>query len=378
MRNIQVEDMKKISWITPDYYLDVDLPIIDKLRKFYIIKWVIVISRNASMADNKELVNHTLTNKNDLLITYIKLEHHSISPQIWQDYYKIVAEAKAFNPDIYYLSLYGMPHALLFYKLLLPIDKCVAACHNVTTPKGAKWEKIARIYTHCWLSHFKNIQVFSKGQYNKLVAKYHGKNILMAPLALKDYGEPKEMPDKLHAYPIRFLFFGNILEYKRVDLLIEAANNLARKGYSNFKVRIAGACQEWEKYRNLIEYPEYFELHIKRIPNENVADLFADSHYFVMPYQDIAQSGAITVAFRYNLPTITSNIEQFKEFVTDNETGLMFESKNPDALATAMQYAIDHHADIYSSLCDKQKEFVHRELSIESIVKKYVDYFNRL
>ncbi|MDN0077839.1 glycosyltransferase family 4 protein [Bacteroides gallinaceum] len=369
---------KKISWITPDYYIDVDLPIVDRLSQIFTIKWMIVISRNASIIDNKKFVEHGLTHKSNLLISFTKLECRSVSPTIWKSYYRIVVEAKTFNPDIYYISLYGMPHALLFYEFFLPKDKCVAACHNVTTPQGAKWEKIAKIYTSCWLTYFKNIQVFSKGQYNKLVSLYSGKNVLMAPLALKDYGEPKEMPDKLHTYPIRFLFFGNILEYKRVDLLIEAANKLVRKGYSNFKVRIAGACQEWEKYQDLIEHPEYFELYIRRIPNEDVAGLFADSHYFVMPYQDIAQSGAITVAFRYNLPTITSNIEQFKEFVTDNETGLTFESKNSDALATVMQYAIDHHVNIYRSLCDKQKEFVHRELSIESIVKKYVDYFNRL
>ena len=38
----------------------------------------------------------------------------------------------------------------------------------------------------------------------------------------------------------------------------------------------------------LKKYPEIFELHIKRIPNEDVANLFAQSHYFVMPYQDIS------------------------------------------------------------------------------------------
>lgn len=92
-----------------------------------------------------------------------------------ESYYRIVEEAKTFNPDIYYISLYGMPHALLFYKFFLPKDKCVAACHNVTTPQGAKWEKIAKIYTSCWLTYFKNIQVFSKGQYNKLVSLYSGK-----------------------------------------------------------------------------------------------------------------------------------------------------------------------------------------------------------
>lgn len=36
----------------------------------------------------------------------------------------------------------------------------------------------------------------------------------MAPLALKDYGEPKEMPDKLHTYPIRFLFLEISLNIK--------------------------------------------------------------------------------------------------------------------------------------------------------------------
>lgn len=369
---------KKISWITPDYYIDVDLPIVDRLSKSFTIKWMIVISRDASVVDNKGFIEHGLTNAPNVLISFTKLDCRSISPLIWRSYYWIVKEAKAFNPDIYYISLYGLPHALLFYKLLLPIDKCVAACHNVTTPKGAKWEKLARIYTRCWLAHFKNIQVFSKGQCAKLVANYQGKNVLMAPLALKDYGTPKKMPDKLHSYPIRFLFFGNILEYKRVDLLINAANALAKKGYKNFKVRIAGACQEWEKYEELIEYPAFFELYIKRIPNENVADLFADSHYFVMPYQDIAQSGAITVAFRYNLPTITSDIEQFKEFVADKETGLTFESQNSDDLAATMQYAIEHHEKIYRGLCEKQNEFVQRELSIESIVERYADYFNRL
>lgn len=367
-----------ISWITPDYYLDVDMPIVNSLSKLFTIKWMIVVSRNASIIDNKEFVEHGLTHRTNLLISFTKLQYRSFSPQIWRSYYRIVKEAKTFNPDIYYISLYGMPHALLFYKFFLPKDKCVVACHNVTTPKGAKLEKLARIYTHCWLSYFKNIQVFSKGQYDKLVSKYHGKNVLMTPLALKDYGEPKEMLDKINTYPIRFLFFGNILKYKRVDLLIKAANKLARKGYTNFKMKIAGACQDWEKYQELINYPEYFELCIKRIPNEDVADLFADSHYFVMPYQDIAQSGAITVAFRYNLPTITSNIEQFKEFVTDKKTGLTFESEDADSLASVMQYAIEHHKEIYRSLCDKQKEFVQRELSIESIVKKYVDYFNKL
>ena len=367
---------KKISWITPDYYLDVDLPIVSKLNKIFNIKWIIVISRNSTI-DYKTFVEKTIKDENTNL-QFIKLNCSSFTPKIWKSYYDIIKEAKNFIPDIYYISLYGMPHALFLYKLLLPVSKCIAACHNVTTPKGAKHEKIAKIYTHFWLSHFKNIQVFSKGQYNKLIAKYTGKNVLMAPLAIKDYGNPSKEFNKENLKPVRFLFFGNILEYKRVDLLINAANKLIENGYKDFKVRIAGACAEWQKYQSLIKYPEYFELQIKRIPNEDVADLFADCHYFVMPYQDIAQSGAITVAFRYNLPTITSDIEQFKEFIKESKTGLTFISKNSEDLARTMQYVIDNHTHIYQNLCANQKEFVQKEFSIESIIKKYTDYLNSL
>lgn len=31
---------KKISWITPDYYIDVDLPIVDRLSQIFTIKWM--------------------------------------------------------------------------------------------------------------------------------------------------------------------------------------------------------------------------------------------------------------------------------------------------------------------------------------------------
>lgn len=367
---------KKISWITPDYYLDVDLPIVNKLNRTFNIKWIIVINRNSSI-DYKIFIEKNIKDTN-INLEFIKLNCSSFSPLIWKSYYNIIKKAKDFNPDIYYLSLYGMPHALFFYKYLLPVSKCIAACHNVTTPKGAKHENIAKIYTYFWLSHFKNIQVFSKGQYDKLIASYPEKNILMAPLAIKDYGNPSKEFDKMELRPIRFLFFGNILEYKRIDLLINAVNKLIENGYRNFKVRIAGVCKEWSKYQSLIKYPEYFELQIKRIPNEDVADLFADSHYFIMPYQDIAQSGAITVAFRYNLPTITSNIEQFKEFIKDQFTGLTFISESSEDLANTMQYVIDNHTNIYQDLCTNQQNFVQKEFSIESIVKKYTEYFNSL
>lgn len=186
-------------------------------------------------------------------------------------------------------------------------------------------------------------------------------------------------PRKKNDNIIRFLVFGNIVKYKRIDLLLKAANILHERGVKGFEIRIAGNCKEWnEQYAPIIKYPELFDLQIKRIPNEDVANLFADSDYFVMPYQDIAQSGAITVAFRYNLPVICSDIEQFKEFIIDGETGFTFKNKNEFNLADKMEWIIKNHSSIYDTIKYKQQLFVAKNLSIKTIVNKYILYINKL
>ena len=116
---------------------------------------------------------------------------------------------------------------------------------------------------------------------------------------------------------------------------------------------------------------------IERIPNEDVANLFVDSDVFVMPYQDIAQSGAITVAFRYNVVTLVSDIQPFKEFVQDGETGITFKSENEIDLADKMQWCIENRNTL-KEIANNQAHFVKTEFSLNSIVSKYIDFFESL
>ena len=260
-----------------------------------------------------------------------------------------------------------MLYRYTLYKLRLPIKKCVVPCHNVSTPKGASSEKKAEVYKNLWLRTFKNIQVFSESQLSVLKSMHTDKNILLAYLMLKDYGVPHGVVlppnDK-----IGFLFFGKIVKYKRLDLLLEAVNILVERGEERFCVTIAGNCKDWTQYSELIKYPEFVKTRIERIPNEDVAGLFALNHYCVLPYQDIAQSGAITVAFQYNLPTIVSDIPQFEEFVIDGKTTLSFKSLDALSLADVMQYAIENHAKLYDELKGHQKELIAEKFADETIV----------
>lgn len=368
----------RISWITPSCYVDVDLPIVNQLKKDFDICWIVVLQPNTS-ENTIKYIEDGLDNKDGVHIYYEMQNYRLLSIKNLRFVYKLIRMAKKASPSVIYTSEYAMPYGVFLYKMFLPLKKTVAACHNVSTPKGATNEKFARLYTNMWLSTFRNIQTFSKSQCNVLNSKYSGKNVLMSYLAIKDYGEPSaslEKPSKV----ISFLMFGNIVEYKRVDILLDAVNLLVERGITDFSVTIAGNCKEsWnQKYQPRIKYPQYINLKIKRIPNEEVADLFATSHYFVMPYQDIAQSGAITVAFRYNIPVICSDIEQFKEFVNDGITGYMFNSQDANSLADKMEWAIKNHSMNYDRIRLNEQQFVKDNLSLLYIVDKYKKYFDNL
>ncbi|MCR5569131.1 MAG: glycosyltransferase [Paludibacteraceae bacterium] len=369
---------KKISWITAECYLDVDLPIIAELRKYYSIYWQVVLPYNCTI-DNEAYVSSLIPNPgSNLSIEFVYQKYRMRDIRTLFQYVRVVKKAKSFNPDLYYLSNYQMPYGIITYKALLPIDKVVVPCHNVSTPKGASNAGFTEKYTKWWLKTFQNIQVFSKSQKKVLDTMVSGKNVLYAPLAIKDYGAPKINYDKNDSNEVRFLSFGIIQKYKRIDLLIEAGNLLVERGCKNFKITIAGNCKDWENYSKLVRYPKIFEFDIRRIPNEEVANLFAKNHYFVMPYQDIAQSGAITVAFRYNLPTLVSDIDPFKEFVNDGVTGLTFKSEDAIALVDKMQYIINNHEAIYQQLCLAQADYVEKELSLNSIVSRYIVFFDNI
>lgn len=262
--------------------------------------------------------------------------------------------------------------------MLLPKDKCVIAAHNVKTPKGARYYWIAKPYMDYIVKVYRNFQVFSINQL-ELLKSLNGKaNILYAPLCLKDYGLPTV---KKEDHPINFLFFGNIVEYKRVDLLIQAIRILEDRGVTNFKVQISGYCRKdkWErKYAPLMKGLENVSVDIRRIPNEEIPNLFERSHYFVMPYQDIAQSGAMTVALYYNIPIIASELETFKEFMNGVNDGYFFQMGSAVKLAETMLKAIEEYNTRYTNMRICQAKLVKEKLSTDAILNQYRQYIDKL
>ena len=359
--------MKKICWITPDCYIDHDIKIVPELSRIYEIQWYVLFSQNDNFG-YKNLLNQIDSSVN---LENIQIMNRLRSVRTLFQYIKLFKKIKKNDPDIIYINGFlGMPYFLPLALVYFDKRKLYFAAHNAQPLKGGYYESYVRLYYLFVFNNIKNFLVFSKNQARKLSNKYRNKNVFYISLTLKDFGESKCIPDNKY---VNFLFFGFIRDYKRVDLLINAACNVYEQTKMKFIVHIAGSCEHWDQYQKLIRYPFLFDLQIRPILNSEIPDLFCSSHYVVFPYQDCTQSGVLAVANRYTIPSIASNIDSFKEFIEDKKTGYLFESESLISLEMTLKYIINNHEKEYSNIKENLRKMVSRNYSLPEIVKNYVD-----
>jgi glycosyltransferase involved in cell wall biosynthesis len=290
-------------------------------------------------------------------------------------YWNLLKKIKRQNPDIVYLNLQGFPFLAPICGLLLNKKQIIFAVHQAQVHEGMKFQLITKLYfkfLHAWFNHF---HLFSDSQAEIFKQKHPNKNVNVIPLGLKHFGQSDKVPsnDK-----IVFFNFGTIIKNKNIGILIEAACNLYEKGISNFKVRIVGACENWTPYESLIKYPELFELKIEAIENDEIPELFSSSHYLVLPYSAVSQSGPLKIAFNYNNPVIASNLEEFRNEIKDNVTGYLFKNSDVKSLEETMLKAISNHNRMYERLKTNQREYVINNYSTDIIKENYNAMFNSI
>ena len=361
---------KKIAWISLTF-IETDIYVVRELRKTFDIEWHVLTKKN-----EKNEFERDLQQMRGLAgLTIIRdAVHRNRDIRSFFDFRKILKSIKRSNADYVYAGVCGYPHALPQIKAILGLKHVVVPVHNVSTPKGASRQKFQRWNTARILDTYENFQTFSVSQYNYLRNLKPEKNVFYTPFLLKDYGRPTSKPDS----KITFLNFGIIREYKRVDVLIEAAQRAFEQTGKDFLVEIAGKCDNWEWYQKKIRYPQLFRLTIRRIQNEEIPDLFGRCHYFVVPYQDIAQSGSVVVGINYDKPIIASDLEAFREHVVDGVDGYLMKPASVDSLTDIMVHILNNHESIYPTLVEGLKKMKEEKFSTTAIIKKYVEMFENL
>lgn len=363
--------MKKIAWITGSNFFNVDEPLMRQLNKFYNIYWVVFIQKNEKEKEylHKQFVATGL--KGEILIL-----GRLRSLKTLLIYFKTIYKLKKWSPDLFYIDCLGMPFLFPIIRIAgLQRRKLMYACHDFVDHLNIKRRGMISLYKKFIFKTVLNVKFFSLTQRRLFESQYQGYRTFYSPLCLQYYGEPQRK--KINDGKIHFLFFGSIRENKGLDILISAVNILNRKLPGRFMVSICGYSDNWGIYEKLIEDPNCFNLRIERIRNNEIPDLFSIADYLVLPYRDVTQSGPLSIAYSYNLPVIASNHDGFKEFIKDNETGLLFADGDANDLSNIMEKAVLNLVE-YEKLKEAQRKFISTYLSMNVIVSEYDQMFHEL
>jgi len=361
---------KKIFWLTADNFYDTDVHIVPEIANHHYIDWYLFLGHKKSYYEN-EIMTTTYPNNDNLTVTVHKSKVRARDPRRIREFLMIIKLIKKGKYDIVYIDMFDW---LYLFPLLYVyrVKKIVYAVHDVVIHVDDKYGKMSDFMQNFIITRFHNFHIFSEQQYHIFISKYPKKNVFMARMALKDFGKSEMNPP---ANKIVFTFFGSIRENKGIEYLIEAGNKLHETHHGKYIINIFGFTPEWEKYEKLIQYSEAFNLDIRKIENSEIPDIFCTSHFIVLPYKDVTQSGILHIAYFYSTPAICSDFGGFKEYVEDGVTGFLFQPMDSDDLYRKMKHTIEHFED-YLQIKQNLKNFVDMNCSIDAIVDSYLRYFN--
>ena len=93
----------------------------------------------------------------------------------------------------------------------------------------------------------------------------------------------------------------------------------------------------------------------------------------ILPYRTASQSGVIPLAYNYNKPVITSNLESLTEVINEGKTGYTFESES-ELESKILSFFNNYNSNTYEeNICDYKKN-----LSWDSFINGIEDIYSRL
>lgn len=141
------------------------------------------------------------------------------------------------------------------------------------------------------------------------------------------------------------LFFGQIKKVKGLDVLLQALPPLADR-YPAIRLVIAGKVwkDDWARYATLIRelgLEGRVDLHLRHIPDDQVAGFFAAADVVALPYRHVYQSGVLLMALSYSRPVVATRVGGLPEVIQDGETGHLVPPGDPEGLAQAIGRVLD-------------------------------------
>ncbi|NJB72640.1 glycosyltransferase involved in cell wall biosynthesis [Saonia flava] len=187
------------------------------------------------------------------------------------------------------------------------------------------------------------------------------------------------LPRPERSKTINILFFGQIKEVKGLEVLLNAMKIVVEEN-KNYRLTIVG--RPWKTdgamYERMIldlDLSDFVERHFRFIKDEEVASFYKNAHVVVLPYKKIYQSGVLLLTLSYGRTVITSNLEPFREIITDNENGFIFESENSKDLASCI-LKLNYNSIIETT--SNSKKLIEKNFNWINIGHKTLNFYSSL
>ena len=133
----------------------------------------------------------------------------------------------------------------------------------------------------------------------------------------------------------RLLFFGRVMVYKGLAVLLEAGDRLIRH-HPTLRLVVAGTGPELDRLRPELARRPWVEVHDAYVPDGAVAGLFRAADIVVLPYIEASQSGVAALAAGFAKPVVASDVGELGQLVQATGMGLVVPPAEPLALAQAI------------------------------------------
>ena len=360
--------MKTLAYINPDCYVDVDMGVLKYIARHFRVVWFPVYYTDRKIYYTPEQIRE-YAERYGIEIHPCPRLYRQRDPRNLSFYSKIVETINGSGADLVYSCIteelyWTIASRKLKAKRVLGLHDVLM--HNFSNPLKRFIQTEIRKQT---IKDSPSICVFSENQ-RLLLKKVYGREAAILGLSSRDLGHSDKIRPAL-SEGIRILFFGSILQYKGLDLLIEALEALKDEGVSNIILTVAGKGNYWDVCQKLIRTQEIYDLRVRFIDNEEIPDLLALHHFMILPYRDATQSGPLMIAAGYGLPVIAPDYGCFRECYS-NDSGILYSD-----LKSALRRASAMTEAEYEAMSRNAGELADC-FSEEVVSKRYIDYFNKL
>lgn len=358
--------MKKILWITECWAYDTDKEITPYLMQNsdFSITWY-VVGKHGFIPDNNDC-------------SFIEHPYSGWKFKSLRFYIKMFDCIDIKNYDLIYSTFHGGP----FYYPAMYLKKnkstlVIHGAHNVIP--YPVWPLLLRLAVKLEFAINNHFQMFSKHTAKWFKEHYPNKSFFYAPMVVKDYGKVRTNNYSVNKNKINLLFFGNVVANKRLDLLIEAVKGLPKDIQDKIHLNICGNCKkDKEAFVQQIGECKAISTYFRRIPDEEIPELFTKHQFLMLPYEDVAQSGPHMIAYAYNLPVIASDIDGFAERVEDNKNGFLFHKNDVGNLINVITKAVMMTEQDRNSMRKQLQKYVTENYSLIAVSQRYIKYFNEI